>query len=116
MDVETEGEQRTRDHLILFNNQLVSGILEDLLILPMRERMSAGSDDLQALLAHKAGKDAAKICDIGASFFYIFADSRAHFDHRLDHFGFDLLAEQRLAFSENFGDMRPQLTGVGSTT
>ena len=74
--------------------------------------MCAGSDNLQSLLAYKAGENATKICDIGAGFFYILADPSAHFDHRLDHFRFDLLAEQRLAFSENFGDMRPQLTGV----
>ena len=74
--------------------------------------MCAGSDNLQSLLAHQAGKEAAKICDIGASFFYIFADSCTYFDHRLNHFRFDLLAEQRLAFCENFGNMRTQLTGV----
>jgi hypothetical protein len=42
MDVETEGEERTRDHLILFDHQIVSFILKDLVILPMRERMGAG--------------------------------------------------------------------------
>src|SRR5438552_6652365 len=101
MDVETESKQRARDHLILFNDQLISCILENLLILPMRERMCASSDNLQALLAHKGREDAAKICDIRASFLYIFADSRADLDHGLDHFWFDLLAEQHLAFFKN---------------
>src|ERR1044071_4301077 len=78
----------------------------------MRERMSAGSDDLQALLAHQTRHDTAQVCDIGSSFFYVFADSGAHFDHRLDHFGFDLLTEQHLAFFQDFRDMRTQLAGM----
>ena len=54
--------------------------------------MSAGSDNLQPLLAHERREDAAKIGDMSASFFYVHADAGAHFDHRLDHFRFDLLA------------------------
>src|SRR4030095_5235139 len=78
----------------------------------MREGVCARSNNLQALFAHQAGNDTAQVCDIASSFFYIIADSRAHFDHRLDHFRFDLLAEQRLAFLEDFRDMRTQLAGM----
>jgi hypothetical protein len=46
-------------------------------------------------------KDTAQVCDIGASLFYVFADSGAYFDHRLDHFGFDLLTEQHPAFFQD---------------
>src|SRR6266568_8344561 len=74
--------------------------------------MCAGSNNLKSLLAYNGGENATKICDIGASRLDIFADPSAHFDHRLDHFRFDLLAEQRLALCENFGNMRTQLTGV----
>src|ERR1041384_7090906 len=112
MYVESEGEQRTCDHLVLFHDQFISGILENLLILPMRERMSAGSDNLQSLPAHQTRNDTAQVCDIGSSFFYVFADSGAHFDHRLDHFGFDLLTEQHLALFQDFRDMRTQFAGT----
>src|SRR5690348_5926544 len=78
----------------------------------MRERMSTGSDNLQSLFAHQTRNDTAQVCDIGSSFFYVFADSGAHFDHRLDHFRFDLLTEQHLAFFQDFRDMRTQLAGV----
>jgi len=33
--VEAEGEQRPRDHLILFDDRFISCILEDLLVLPV---------------------------------------------------------------------------------
>ena len=78
----------------------------------MRERMSAGSDTLLALLAHQTRNYTAQVCDIGLSFFYVFADSGAHFEYQLDHFGFDLLTEQHLAFFQDFRDMRTQLTGM----
>jgi hypothetical protein len=78
----------------------------------MRERMSAGSDNLQSLPAHQTRNDTAQVCDIGSSFFYVFADSGAHFDHRLDHFGFDLLTEQHLALFQDFRDMRTQFAGM----
>src|SRR6185503_1752261 len=74
--------------------------------------MSAGSNNLQPLLAHQTGKDTAQVCDVPSSFFYVFADSGAHFDHRLDHFWFDLLTEQHLAVFENFRDVRTQLAGL----
>src|SRR5690349_17545668 len=78
----------------------------------MRERMSAGSDNLQSVFAHQTRNDTAQVCDIGSRFFYVVADSGAHFDHRLDHFRFDLLTEQHLALFQNFRDMRTQLAGV----
>src|SRR5690242_1948494 len=78
----------------------------------MRERMSTGSDNLQSLFAHQTRNDTAQVCDIGSSFFYVFADSGAHFDHRLDHFGLDLLTEQHLAFFQDFRDMRTQFVGM----
>src|ERR1051326_7566135 len=74
--------------------------------------MSAGSDNLQPLLAHQTRNDTAQVCDIGSSFFYVFADSGAHFDHGLDHFGFDLLTKQHLAFFQDFRDMRTQFAGM----
>src|SRR5260370_30847588 len=83
MDVEAEGKQRAGDYLILFNDQLIPCILKNLLILPMREWMGAGSDNLQSLLAYQAGENATKICDIGACRFYFFADPRLHVGHRL---------------------------------
>src|SRR6185503_134962 len=70
--------------------------------------MRAGSDNLQPLLAHQTRNDTTQVCNIGSSFFYIFADPGAHFDHRLDHFRFDLLTEQHLAFFQDFRDMRTQ--------
>jgi hypothetical protein len=54
----------------------------------------------------------AEICDVGAGFFYISADPSAHFDHRLDHFRFQLLAEERFAFSQNFTNVRTQFAGL----
>src|ERR1051325_11821084 len=74
--------------------------------------MRSGSDDLQPLLAHQTTNDTAQVCDIRSSFFYVFADSGAHFDHRLDHFGLDLLTEQHLAFFQDFRDMRTQLAAT----
>ena len=47
--------------------------------------------------------------DVGAGFLNVVTDAGADFDHRLDHFRFDLLAEQHFAFVENFRNMRTQL-------
>src|SRR6187397_1509745 len=74
--------------------------------------MSAGSNNLQPLLAHQTRKNTPQVCDVPSSFFYVFADSGAHFDHRLDHLWFDLLTEQHLAVFENFRDVRTQLAGM----
>src|ERR1043165_7063935 len=75
--------------------------------------MRTGSDNHQALLADKAGENTAKIYDIGAYFFYIFADPGTDFDHRLNYFRFHLLAEQRFAVIQNFRDVRAQFAGFG---
>src|SRR6185369_14820975 len=47
--------------------------------------------------------------DIGACFLDVATDAGAHFDHRLDHLGLDLFAQQHLAFFEYLGDVRAQL-------
>ena len=43
-----------------------------------------------------------------ARFLNVLTDSRADLDHRLDHLGLDLLAENHLPFFEKFGNVAAQ--------
>src|SRR4030095_138010 len=74
--------------------------------------MCARGDNLQIPLAYQVRENAAKVCDISAGFFDVFADSGADLDHRLDHLRLDLFAQKHLAVFENFRHMRSQLAGL----
>src|ERR1051325_3352476 len=103
--VQAEDEQRARDRLQLFDEQLVTLVIENLLILPARDRVRRGGDDHQSGLAREPGDDAAQARDVGPRFLYVATDSRPDLDPRLNHLGLDLLAENHLALFQKFGDV-----------
>src|SRR2546426_2637368 len=72
--------------------------------------MSRGGYNYQAGLCREAGNNAAQARDIRARLLDVFADAGADLDHRLNHLGLDLLAQQHPAFVEELRDMRAQLT------
>src|SRR5215216_305680 len=108
VNVQPENEQRARDSLQFLDQQLIPLVVEDFLILPMRDRMRRRSDDDESILLRQPGDDAAESCDVSACFLDVATNARAHFHHRLDHLGLDLLAQQHLAFFEDLRDMRAQ--------
>ena len=59
MHVYAEDQERPRDGLQLLNQQLVSIVIEDLLILPTRDRMRRSCDNLQPILFCQRGYNAA---------------------------------------------------------
>src|ERR1044072_6492226 len=107
--VKSKDQERTRDCLQFLHKQFVTLVVEDLLVLPARDRMRRSRHDDEAVLPSEAGDDAAQTRDVGPRFLNVATNPRADFYHRLDHLGLDLLAEQHLALVENLGDVRTQL-------
>src|SRR5688572_22002477 len=70
--------------------------------------MRRSGDDRQPIFPREPGDDAAESRNVSACFLDVVANARAYFHHRLDHLGFDLLAEQHLALFEDLRDMRAQ--------
>jgi hypothetical protein len=86
--------------LQFLNQQGVSFVVVNFLVFPVRKRMRRGRHDRQSGLPCQAGNDAAQTRDVRARFLDVFANPGAHLDHRLNHLGLDLLAENHLPFFE----------------
>src|SRR5947208_2582000 len=106
--VHAENQERPRDGLQFLHEQLITVIIEYLLVLPARNRMRRSRHDLQPVLLCQSGDDAAQARNVYARFLNVLADARANFDLRLNHFRLDLLAQDHLAFFEKLRDVRPQ--------
>src|SRR2546425_164749 len=109
MNVQAKNEERPSNSLQLLDQQLVSFIVKDLLVLPARKRMRRGGDNHQISFCRQARDDAAQAGNIRARFLNVLADAGADLNHRLDHLRLDLLAEDHLAFFQEFRDVRTQL-------
>ncbi len=96
-----------------FDEQLVSLVVENLLVLPARNRMCRGGNNLESVLLRQRRNDRAQASDVGTGFLNIFADARADFDLGLNHLGLDLFAEQHPAFVKKLHDVRLQLARLG---
>ena len=68
--------------------------------------MRRSGDDRHSLFPRKAGDYTSERRQILAGLLNIRADARADLDHRLDHLGLDLFAEEKFAFFEDLGNMR----------
>ena len=67
VDVEAEDEKRASDGLQLLHEHFVAFVVKYLLILPARNRVRRGGDNLQAFLAREHGDDAAQASKLPAS-------------------------------------------------
>ena len=104
--VQSEDQQRPRHCLKLLHEQFITFVVEDLLVLPAGDRMCRRRHDDEPVLSCEPGDDAAESRDVGSCFLDVATNAGADFDHRLDHLGLDLLAQQHLALLQNLRDMR----------
>src|SRR5438067_8708867 len=100
VNVQAKDQERTSDSLQFLNQQLVSLIFENLLVLPARNGMRRCSYDLEIILLSQRRDDTAQIRYVCARFLNVLTYTGADLDHRLNHLGLDLLAENHLAFVE----------------
>src|SRR3989442_345036 len=75
VDVQAEDQKRARDRLQFLNQQLVSFVIEDFLVLPTRNWMRRGGDNYQSALAGQTGNDAPQARDIRARFLNVLANA-----------------------------------------
>src|SRR5581483_1722213 len=88
-------------------------VLSNQLIFPMRERMSRSGSKDESIFPGQLVDCATQVCNVSPSFLYVFADAGSDLDHRLMHFGLDLLAQKHLTFFKNFIYARFQLARFG---
>jgi hypothetical protein len=74
--------------------------------------MRRGGDYCQSGFPCQPGNYAAQTGDVDPRLLDVFADAGADLNHRLNHLGLNLLAENHLPFLEKLGHMRPQLTSL----
>jgi hypothetical protein len=110
MNMQAKDQKRTGDALQFLDQQLVPFIIENLLVLPARNRMGRTGDNHQAAFRCQSGDDAAQPGNVRAGLLDVFADTRADLNHRLNHLRLNLLAQQHFAFFEEFGNVRTKFT------
>src|SRR5439155_15222393 len=98
VNVQAKDQERASDGLQLLHQQLVSLIIEDLLVLPARDGVRRGGNYLEPILLGQRGNDTTQVRYVSPCFLNVIADPSADFNHRLNHLRLDLLAENHFAF------------------
>src|SRR5216683_61738 len=109
VNVQAKDQQRPSHSLQLLNQQLVSLIIENLLVLPARNGMRRSGYDLKAILLGQRCNNTSQVRYVGPRLLNVLAHAGAYLNHRLDHLGLNLLAENHLAFVKKLRYVRAQL-------
>ena len=107
--MQAKDQKRTRNGLQFLHQQLVPLVIENLLVLPARNGMRRSGCNPKSVLLGQRGNDTPQVRYISPRLLDVFADAGADLDHRLDHLGLDLFAENHLPFVEKLRNVRTQL-------